>query len=57
MTNNNQIIKDAVGFQKTLFDDAYNLVTRYQDNTENFTNSLVEKYGNVPDEWKKNLKE
>ncbi len=55
MTINNQILKDAVGFQKTLFDDAFDLLVKFQNDTENLTTSLIERYGNVPGEWKKNI--
>ena len=49
---NGQLIKDAIGFQKTLFDNAYNLLVKYQDGTEELTNSILERYVPVPEVWR-----
>ena len=49
---NGQLIKDAIGFQKTLFDNAYNFLVKYQDSTEELTNAILDRYVNLPDAWR-----
>ena len=49
---NGQFIKDTIGFQKTLFDNAYNLLVRYQDSTEELTTSILERYVPAPEVWR-----
>ncbi|MBU0993145.1 MAG: hypothetical protein KJ737_11685 [Proteobacteria bacterium] len=52
---NTHIFKQALGFQKTIFDNAFNLLVRYQDNTEELTNSILDRYLNVPEEWRQEV--
>ena len=52
---NNQIFKQTLGFQRTLFDNAFNLITKYQENTEELTNSILDRYLNVPEEWRREV--
>lgn len=52
---NTHIFKQTLGFQKTLFDNAFNMLVKYQDNTEDLTNSILERYLNVPEEWRREV--
>ena len=49
------VAKEAVEFQKTLFDDSFNLLVKYSDNVENIATSLIDRYGNVPEQVKGNI--
>lgn len=55
MTNDNEhIIKETLGFQKTLFDNAYDLWIKYQDNTYDLmTHTVLDRYVTVPEEWRR----
>lgn len=48
-----KITKQMIGFQKTLFDSTYNVITAMQDNSENMMNGFFKQCTWITEEVKK----
>lgn len=57
MTILNNIAKETVELQKTVFDDSFNLLVKYADNVENLTATIIDRYGNLPENVRGNIEQ